>query len=337
MSEGADAVATEVMEQAPISSEAETEALGRLLQERRSSATDGTSASGAPERVEVVVPAPGTQQPVEGEPDELYRAEAQQCARCPRHFTVAVIKGKRYPRPTGLCDDCEAQRLNDEAEAARQVRVGFRAVNGQAEYVERLKGFGVSDPRLWRCSLDNFDASDSPEALEAARSFVRAVLAGKGREGMRWLFLTGPTGNGKTHLLIGIDRALWVAGYDRKVILDLMPAFVRRVQQSYSRNPGRADALIQQRIDCDVWLCDDLGRGKQSADAVRIANEIGCERTMRPTAWTSNYLRTGLAERHDDYETLVSRLGPASCRTVEMKGRDRRDDQLSAPALDEAA
>jgi DNA replication protein DnaC len=277
-------------------------------------------------------PAQRTVRAVSGEVSQ----DPHTCVKCGAEFLRPVVvlgEGRvigRIDPANALCPACtEAAREAEEA-AAAELRRRDRAATRNAQYVERLKRGGLTDPKLWGATLDNFDASETPDALEAARAFVGKVLKRDGDDPMRWLFFAGPTGNGKSHLLVAIDRALYVADFRGSVIIDCAPALVRRIQRSYGRG-GEADAQIQRRVNADVWICDDLGRGKQSGDAVRIANEILCERAGRPTALTSNYDRTGLSERHDDYETLVSRLGDAYCRTVLMTGRDRREDQPNLP------
>jgi hypothetical protein len=140
------------------------------------------------------------------------------------------------------------------------------------------------------------------------------------------LFLLGDfTVTHNSHLLTGIARALYVTGYAGKWIIDTAPNLVRQVQGRYGS--GEADRMKQTRIDADVWLLDDLGRGKQKDDAVDIINEILHARVGRRTVISSNFHRQGLTQRHNDYETLVSRLGGRYCQSVEVKGKDRREDE----------
>jgi DNA replication protein DnaC len=227
--------------------------------------------------------------------------------------------------------------LAETAEAAEREREAraYRAAPDNPEYIARLVQAGFDDERLHPATLRNFDTADNPRGHAAAINFVKAILNrdnAKAGEIRRWLYLHGFTGVGKSHLLIGIDRALYVAGFPGRVVIDVIPSLVRRIQSGYSS--GRADDLVESRLTADVWLGDDLGRGKQRDDAVWLVSEIGCRRVGRWTAWSSNYDRAGLVRRNEEYEVLASRLGPAYCWGEVLAGRDRRDDappaQLSA-------
>lgn len=223
-----------------------------------------------------------------------------------------------------LCDRCVRMAEEHESAEAARLQLVERSRPDHEPFVRRMRAAGIS-PNLHGATLRNFEPGENAGALAAARGFAKALLGSKGSEDVRrWLALWGPTGTGKSHLLVGVARALYVAGYAGKVVVDTAPHFVRRVQSAYST--GGADGLIESRIDADVWLLDDLGRGKQKDDAVSIIGEVLHAREGRWTMMSSNYRREGLPERHPDYETLASRMGPRYCDVVEVTGRDRRED-----------
>jgi DNA replication protein DnaC len=292
------------------------------------SARAGGSAAGGLEPIHVDLP------PVivEGRIDDVECI----CLRCTSEFLSKVIilpstidprdpeSGRtfRQARTPELCPDCrkaddDRDRLRREEEERRH-----RALPNNRQYAQRLQAVGIQDERLWIATLENYDAGECPEGLASARRFVTALLNGA-RPSPSWLFLSGPTGTGKTHLLVGIDRALWVAGYPGEVVLDVAPYAIKRIQQGYATN--ESDRMIERRVRAAVWLCDDLGRGSQTNDRVQIITEIAALRGGMPTVLTSNYTAQGLEDRHEEYMTLASRLGGSVCETPAMVGRDRRE------------
>jgi DNA replication protein DnaC len=240
----------------------------------------------------------------------------------PEGAPVARAWGGDAAFPTH-CKVCVADIREEEA---RREEAALRAVRmdpENPEYRQRLKTAGISHPKLLYATLKNFDRTGNPEAYNAARSFVEGVLAGELGD-RPWRFFTGPTGTGKTHLLVGMDRALYAMGYKGKAVVVVAPLFSELVRAGYS--DYSASALLAAVRDADVAFIDDLGRGRQTDDKASMMNELGCLREGKPTGWSSNFTREGLVKRNAEFMTLASRLGPSSCWTVELLDRDRRDD-----------
>lgn len=273
------------------------------------------------------------------------------CTDCARKFPQRIVfvgggddeRQLNFKLPS-LCPDCIEKAEQAEAEAEMRVQMEERSRPDHLPFIRRLEAAGVS-PNVYHATLRNYDPSENPAALEAARNFVKGVLSNPRaalpavsgwprvttsvvdyKQFKKWLYTWGPTGPGKTHMLVGIARALYVTGYPGKVIIDTAPHFVRQVQGGYGKG-SEADRMIESRITADVWLLDDLGRSKQKDDAVAIVSDILHAREGRWTAISSNYPREGLPARHTDYETLTSRLGPRFCVTTEVKGKDRREEE----------
>lgn len=286
------------------------------------------------------------------------RQEPYICQRCDNEFTQATLYALE-PNPDDLegepvarlwggenvepehCPACVAA-LKEEAERREEARLRAERMDvNNPVYINRLKNAGIYEQKLWRATLRNFDRSvpdglsgealkqaeraarAAQEGYDAARSFVEGVMSGNLGE-RPWRFFNGPTGTGKTHLAIGVDRALFVLGFKGRVALIVAPLFLDNVRAGYSDRT--ADALIRSVLDADVVIVDDLGRGQQSEDRASKMNELGCALAGKPVVFSGNYTRQGLVQRNAEFMTLASRLGPASCWTVELLDRDRRDD-----------
>jgi DNA replication protein DnaC len=250
-----------------------------------------------------------------------------ECRECSETFMAKVVvigtgdDARTLDFPT-VCPECIRKADEAVAEAEMRRQMAERSKPDHAPFIRKLEAGGIS-PNLYEATLPHFDASENPEAHRKVRGFVKSIL-NPTPDMLRWLYLWGPVGTGKSFLLVGAARGLHVAGFAGKVIIDSAPHLVRRVQSGYGK--GESDRIVEARVAADVWFLDDLGRGKQKDDAVSIVSEILHAREGRWTFVTGNYTREGLPGRHEDYETLASRLGPRFCITVEVKGRDRRED-----------
>jgi DNA replication protein DnaC len=260
------------------------------------------------------------------------------CQRCETEFTqqrlwvadpnsddagpVMRPWGRTGPPPPH-CPPCVAA-LTAEAEEREEARL--RAVRMDVEnpvFKARLESAGIFAPKLLRATMKTFDRRNNMNAYKAARSFVEGVMAGDLGD-QPWRFFTGPTGTGKTHLIVGMDRALYGLGFKGRVALIVAPLFVDRVQTGYGDKT--ASALLDSVRSADVVFVDDLGRGRQTDDKASIMNELLCLMEGKPVVISSNFTREGLVARNQEFMTLASRLGPASCWTVEMVDRDHRED-----------
>jgi DNA replication protein DnaC len=221
------------------------------------------------------------------------------------------------------CPTCRAEAEAQEAGARREERIAeaqrSRRVREAEEFPRILTaaGYNLNDP-VCNASFENFDRSRNPEAFEAALAFVNKACSRTRGEPMRWLYLEGFTGTGKSHLIVAMRRELWRRAYPGTVILDVAPALIDKVQRGYS--DGSADQIRQSRINADVWLLDEVAKGPQTPDKVGVIVSITDMRVMIPTSLGSNYAAAALEERHMDFLTLADRLRDEYARVVVMGG-----------------
>ena len=239
------------------------------------------------------------------------------CVRCGEDFPgVRTTIGSREIR-TQFCDECV--RIMD-----RTPQEEPKAPTSVEEYLEAA---GVNVREYGRTSLETFDASDAPAALEAARDFVLEVEAADRYDPVRGLIYCGPTGTGKTLLAVGILRELIERGAvdPRRVVFRPVPDLIRDIQDTYGT--GGTAALLRELERAEVLVLDDLGDEKASPDALRIIRGLVNARSGWPTVVTSNHLPGELGDRHDGdpgWIRLASRLGTRNFRTVRVTGPDRR-------------
>lgn len=228
------------------------------------------------------------------------------------------VADRRPVRGVPICDDCAA-REKDADTAARGV------APHPVTLEDWLASHGVNTRKHGAATLTSFDAKDSPVALDAARRFVEdTVLAGR-HDRVRGLYLVGPTGVGKSHLAVAIMRAVHEADPAVSVLYDPADRLVTRVQDSYGT--GTTDALIEARQRAGLYVLDDLGREKGTADALRVLCTVLDEREGSPTVITANATPAQLGARFGDesmWARVESRLGDAVFQYVALHGTDRR-------------
>ena len=242
--------------------------------------------------------------------------EAVECRRCGEPFdrTVVIIGPARLG--PSLCLACE-----DEDAASH------KAPTQRVESTEDwLLALGVNTRKHGRATVDNFDPADSPKAALAAREFVVEVQESRVHDRVRGLYLvSSEKGTGKTHLAVAIMRAVHERRPDVSVLFDPADRLITKIQDSYGT--GTTDSLIEARRKAGLYVLDDLGREKDTTDALRTICTILDEREGAPTVITSNHVPHDLGARHSDadlWARVASRLGDEVYRYVAVEGRDRR-------------
>lgn len=258
------------------------------------------------------------------------------CQRCEREFEARGIQIHGRPICTQrFCDPC-IEEDRREKEAAERREAEEREQRARREREENILGIlhyaGVNPWAHGRCTLDNYDASESgPGPVEAVREILAETRRAGKYDPVRGLYLFGGTGAGKTHLAVAAARDLLLDPevQTSEVVFDYALSLISRIQDTY--NTGEStDEILERRIRAKVWILDDLGTEKPSDDVVRRLTMIFAEREGRPTLVTANIPPDQLEARHPEFFRLASRFGPRIFRTVEVRGRDRRFDE---PAL----
>ena len=179
------------------------------------------------------------------------------------------------------------------------------------------------------CTLDNFDASENPEALEAVRGLIVGHLSG--------LLLFGPVGTGKTHLCVGAGRA-----FERPALTE---AFTDERGYQKARTIPAQTVEYWPVLDLAGAFRDAAGGGCPSPEppcrsaGLLILDDWGAERTtdfvlealerivdaryraMKPMLIATNMTPRAIMERYGD--RALSRWAHDG-RIVELRGRDRR-------------
>lgn len=253
-------------------------------------------------------------------PESDLRTELCPCRSCGDEVETSVlyVDGRRAPSPPVTCDECL------EAEEADLARAGLALVESKPVDVrDRLRAIGVNTRKHGEANLADFDSDGVP--WQAAKEMATATVGAGRHDRVRGLYLVGDVGVGKSHLAVAIMRVVLTEGDGIGVVYDSADRLITKVQDSYGQ--GTTDELIEKRAAAGLYVLDDLGREKPTADALRVLVTILDEREGAPTVITSNYLPKDLGMRHGnetEWGRVHSRLGDDVYRYVRISGRDRR-------------
>ena len=149
------------------------------------------------------------------------------------------------------------------------------------------------------------------------------------------MFISGPTGVGKTHLLAALFLDLADRGFDCAIYTygDLLDD----IRADFKREHDGKPTIVAYYLEKPVLMIDDIGSGRTTRWAAERTYRLLDERmrTGRPTYYTSNYrleeLGAALNECYDgesavstrDGDRIISRIA-GSCVSVKLTGVDRR-------------
>lgn len=174
-----------------------------------------------------------------------------------------------------------------------------------------LRHAGIPERYIDR-TLETFESRPGTEkAIEAARRVIRDALDPKRKT--TGMVMIGKAGSGKTHLAVGILRAIAESksGTDETlslfrskfvVVPDLLDTLRERISDPQVRDP------LPGLIDAPLIVLDDLGREKPTewvTDRLYVLVNARYN-AMKPTIVTTNYAPSELARR--GYDAMMSRL-----------------------------
>ena len=225
-----------------------------------------------------------------------------------------------------LCRDTGFQSIGKGSEA--------RAARCECFYRERatrLIADAAIPSRYRHATLSNFDCAGPRAQLNLSHLWARHFVESYPADGERGALLTGNCGTGKTHLTIGILKALIAKGIPGR-FCDYA-SLLQEIRSTYdAASEGSELATLRPLFDAPVLILDDLGAMRPSPwalDTIMLLLNTRYSRGLA-TLVTTNY-RDKFAAQNANDPTLQERVGERvvsrlreMCRFVPMDGPDYR-------------
>lgn len=170
-------------------------------------------------------------------------------------------------------------------------------------------------------TFSNFNKSKSLKAYDVCRLYAKNFLSNR-NEGIG-LFITGPVGSGKTHLVSAIID--YIARLHKHKVKDLIfKSSVNLLSEiKFSFEDKTTESLVKGFENADLLVIDDLGIEKSTDWTHEIFYKIIDHRysNLMPTIITSNLAYPELKEKMS--ERIVSRIYEM-CKGLKLTGKDYR-------------
>lgn len=232
------------------------------------------------------------------------------CLRCRREVIEVKQVGKLMVRSAAFCPECEALQAQAAAQEAAQ-----EAAQAAAQLRKwRAENMGIllaksGVPKIFQaCTLTNFE--------------------GKKPDDERPVYLSGPTGVGKTHLAVGYMRA-WVLDNGgrggRAKFLRVMDLF-REIKATFRPDSPASEAeIIGRYAKIHFLLLDDLGTEIPTDFAQSVLYDLVDQRYGADLGATTIITSNRSLEEIDRvyHPRLASRIAQMGAEFL-MAGEDRR-------------
>ena len=202
-----------------------------------------------------------------------------------------------------------------------------------AERVAQLRAESGIAGRYARADFDAFEETDDNRA--AFESCLRYAMHFDGirKKGMG-IYLSGPSGVGKTYLACCVGNMLLDAGV--QVLFANVNTILSEIRYSYAQRASELP-IVRRYIEAEFVIFDDLGTekygGRQSEPLSFAQDKLfqiidGRYANVRPTMFTSNYTLEQLVSERGIQVKTVDRIASLSTRKYALRGKSHRLERI---------
>lgn len=143
------------------------------------------------------------------------------------------------------------------------------------------------------------------------------------------MFITGPRGTGKTHLLVALLRKYMPLYFKTNDTIEYQPKFITvpelmlKFKSTFNRKDDSEQEVLNNHSKATMLFLDDLGVEKVSDWSIQMLYLLIDRRyrDMKRTFISSNLSLNDIAEKLDD--RIASRI-VGMCNILKLTGKDRR-------------
>lgn len=224
--------------------------------------------------------------------DTSFRMETgKDIVNCKSHgdYERSFVKfGNKEPVTTtgGGCPQCAIEHLE---------QVAIKQKEDRKEETERQRGYRVENferlipPRFKNACLENYvtETSRQKEALETCKRYCKGFNTDIKSSG-GGLILIGKVGTGKTHLAIGMGRA--IASLNNSVGYIGLTELIREIRSCWTDDTKNESELVKHYQNLGLLIVDEIGVQNGSENERNILFEIidGRYQRINPTIILSN-------------------------------------------------
>lgn len=233
---------------------------------------------------------------------------------CPHHGPYeSRVYGYRLEDGYDVVSETPCQLCREEHELVER-----RRATEQHRLLEMTGRIGIA-PRFAHCSFDNFQVTSQvmAEAFSACESLAFGNIPS--------LFLCGPTGRGKTHLLVATLKESVSLGERALYVTEAI--IYRHIRESYL---NRKDCMTESQVisrysNVKVLGIDEIGRSSWTEHESRILGEIitnrynNCNRTILATNLFPAQLHTGEGKAGYFDDAILRKLAAREITTAWKK------------------
>ncbi|MHB9146817.1 MAG: ATP-binding protein [Symbiobacteriia bacterium] len=219
------------------------------------------------------------------------------CPRCQETVRVVVTNDSPWGE-SRVFPRCRCQRELYEQTCVAEVQAGWADVSRDHWQDAEIP------PHFIDATLANFKVRPGTEkAVEVCRIYADAFKIGETAKG---LYLAGPVGTGKTHLMAATARAIVEASLVRVKFVGVA-ALINRIKSGTEERPFDF-GLVDHAVKTELLLFDDLGTGNMTPFAQDVVYQVvdGRYQANKPLLVTSNLGDTQLKQQLGD--RIVDRL-----------------------------
>lgn len=254
--------------------------------------------------------------------DEYIKDGTIYCKKCntPRETTIFFTGNPKKVRCTCKCQADEYKRLQEE-QKAREKQL----------QIESLKVNSLISKRYINASFENCDLSNETFKKAWQRCKKYCEVADDILENGYGIYIFGPSGTGKTHLMACMCNELLMNM--KQCLFTNFLEISKAIKATFNNKSETEERLIERISNIDYLFIDDLGTERLNNNGDTWLQEKVYDvinkryNAKKPTVFTSNYTLNELITERGMMQKTVDRVLEMSNVLLKLEGKSYRSNR----------